>query len=390
MIWFYVLSLLPILIGGILWVINHKVNLIEWLIGSVCAFILSGFFHLISISGMTDDKYILSGQIVSERQFSRWQEWYEEAIYKYVTKYRTVSYTDSKGRHRTRRESYQDRVFSHWSPRTRWHNEYWTAYSDINTNYSIDKVHFQKLEKEFKHTEQVKGDRETLEHNSKMIGGDSYDYISTNISNNPRYTEPVVEISSFENRIKAAPTVFSFVKVPPNIPVYNYPYPNNPWVSDRVLGISKQVIDRKKWDELNAILGPKHNINLIIIGFDSLDSSLLEFQEAKFIGGKKNDLIIAYTSGNNKVNNVKVFGWTESNICKQNINSYIIQNGVNEQLIEFLKEEISNNYKVKDWSKFDYISLEPDSKYFYWFFGFLILTQGGLYFYFHNNEFVKQ
>ena len=121
-----------------------------------------------------------------------------------------------------------------------------------------------KLEKEFKHSAKEKGDRRTSEHNSRMIEGDPYDYISINKSG---YIEPIVDIRSFDNRIKVAPSVFSFIKVPQDVKVFDWPRPDNPWHTNRVLGgIAKQAIPTRKWDELNAVLGPKYKVNLILIG----------------------------------------------------------------------------------------------------------------------------
>lgn len=376
---FYLLSLIPAIIGAILWVTNKKIVLWEYLTGTIIAFILSGIFHFISIKGMTGDEEIWSGQIMSERFIPTWKEYYEYAVYRTETS----TSTDSKGNRTT--TSY--RVFDHWEPTTRLHNESWTAYSNINTSYSINAAHYVKLEKEFKHSYKVAGNRTTGEHNSRMIDGDKYDYISENRTG---YIEPIVEIKNFENRIKAAPSVFSFTKVPPNIRVFDWPRPTNPWHTNRVLGgIAKKVIPTRKWDELNAVLGPKYKINLILAGFEANDPSLLQYQEAKFVGGKKNDLVISFCGPANKPQNVKVFGWTESDICKKNIESFIIENGVNEKLLTYLPEEIQNNYKIKDWNKFDYLNVEPDVEYYYWFFGILIFTQLGLYCFFHFNELNK-
>lgn len=374
MLLFYLISLIPIIIGAVLWVFGKKIVLWEYLISAASALLLAVIFQFISIWGMTADEEMWSGQIMSERQFSRWQEYYEYAVY------RTEVDTDSKGNVTTRQ------VFDHWEPTSRWHDEHWTAYSNINTEYEIEHPHFLHLEKQFKHSYSVRGDRTTWEHNSRMIGGDPLDYISENKSG---FIEPVVEIKSFENKVKAAPSVFSFVKVPESIPVFNWPRPENPFGSQRVLGTATNYISQRKWDELNAILGPKYRVNLIIIGFNNSDSSILQYQEAKFVGGRKNDLIITFTEQDKKIQNVKVFGWTESENCKRNIESFILDNGVNESLLTYLPNEIKTNYKLKDWKKFDFITVEPAASYYYWFFGILTFVQSVLYFFFHTNLVTK-
>lgn len=382
MIFFYLLSILPAVIGAALWIFNKRIVLWEWAAATAAAFVLSGLFHLLALQGMTRDEECISGQIVSVRQFSAWQEAYEEAVYR--TETYTVSVGSGKNRHR---ETRTRRVFDHWRPETRWHREYWQAYSNIDTTYDIDIGHYNKLVNKFGPVSKANGKRTTGEHNSHMIGGDPYDYVSNNRSS---YIEPIVEVKSFENRIKAAPTVFSFIKVPPEIKVFDWPRPNSPWVTNRVLGTAQNKIRQNEWDKMNAVLGPQCQINLIIVGFDSDDTTLLQYQEAKFIGGKKNDLVISFCGSPDKPLSVKVFGWSESETCKRNIESWIVENGVSEKLIDYLKTEIPANYKRKDWHKWDYISIEPKISYYYWFLFCLIIVEGGLYWVFSQNFFDKE
>ena len=118
----YLACLLPIFIGGVLFVLNKKIVWWEWLIGSCAGFLVAGIVHFTAFKSQTSDFETLSGQIVDCRKFSAWQEFYFEAIYK------TETYTTGFGKNR---QTHTRRVFSHWSPRTRWHSEYFVAYSNI-------------------------------------------------------------------------------------------------------------------------------------------------------------------------------------------------------------------------------------------------------------------
>lgn len=377
MILFYLLALVPIIIGAIVFIFTKTVNLWEWLGGSLVALFLAVIFHLIAAKGMTGDIQTISGQINSAINFTAWRESYEEAVY------RTETYYTGIGKNRQR---HTRRVFSHWAHRTRWHSEKFIAYSNINTSYSISEAHFRKLAKNFGDLRAVRGDRKTGERNSRMIGGDPNDYHSSNTTG---FIEPIAETVNFENKIKAAPSIYSFVKVPPNIPVFEWPKPTNIWETERVLGNATSVFSQREWDELNAFCGPRFKVNLIIIGFSVNDSSLLQFQEAKFLGGKKNDLVISYVGNPKNPTAVKVFGWTEQDICKRNIESFIVEHGVTKELLTFLKKEIAENYKIKDWSKFDTIDIEPAPQYYYWFLIIMLIFQGGFFFWAHSNQIDK-
>lgn len=58
-------------------------------------------------------------------------------------------------------------------------------------------------------------------------------------------------------------------------------------------------------------------------------------------------------------------------------------------MLDLIEKEIAASYKIKDWSAFDYITIEPPS-WSYWVFGIvLILSQGVFYYWAHQNEFEK-
>lgn len=128
-----------------------------------------------------------------------------------------------------------------------------------------------------------------------------------------------------------------------------------------------------------------------MIGYKDTDSMMAEYQKASWIGGKKNDIVLIYniSNGSVKPNWSRVFGWSESEICKRNLESILLSNPINDNILELISNEIAANYKIKDWTKFDYLTIEPRNIHYIWFFIILILTQVSLYVYFHYNEFSK-
>src|ERR1051326_3493002 len=237
---FWLFALFPIAVGAFLWWKDEEVVWQEWLIGSGVALLTALIFQLTATMGMTHDIETWSGYGTQARQFSKWKEYYEYAVYRTEYYYVTVDdyTTDKKGNKRksgSHRERRSKQVFDHWEPTSRWHNESWTLYTTIGT-YDITLDHFLSLCNKFDDNHPVPGDRTTSEHNSRMIGGDPNDYVADNKTG---WVEPVTTTKSFENRIKAAPTVFSYVKVPTNINVFSWPENRNPFHSDRVLGLAK-------------------------------------------------------------------------------------------------------------------------------------------------------
>lgn len=381
--------------GLIIWLRSDKVVWQEWVGASLLAFLISGVTHIIAAKGMTDDVETWSGQVSSVQYIPRWKEYYEEAIYKTEYYYETETRTRSVGSGKnSRTERYtvrvqkSRRVFDRWESRNRWHESQWLCETDLNQSFSISQESYNRIVARFGKTEPRLGRRRTGEHASRMIDGDPNDYWGVNIN---RWCEPVTRQRYFENRVKASPSVFSFVKVPTNINVFPYPQNNNIFHSDRLLGDARSRIDILKFDQLNSFLGARKKVNLIIVGFNNADSMLAEYQRAEWIGGKKNDIVMVYNINSNstKPSWTRVFGWSESEICKRNLESILLTNQINDSILDKVKDEVIKNYVIKDWSKFDYLTIEPRTIHFIWFFVIQIITQIGLYIYFHYNEFSK-
>lgn len=364
---FYIFALIPLFIGCGLWLFNHNITWWEWLGGSFISFVIAGVMHFAAIKGQTADQETWSGQITQAREFSKWKEYYEYAVYRTEYYTDTETYTDSKGNTQTNVVIRSREVFDHWEPTSRWHNVYWQCYSNIDTSYDISEQDFIRFCKLFNDKTSIKGTRTTSAHNSRMLDGDPDDYIANNKTG---WIQPVTKSVNFENRIKAAPSVFSFIPVGPDIPVFNYPTNLNPFTSDRVLGSAVKSISILNWDQLNAKLGTTKKVNLIIVGFGSKEGMIAQYQQAKWIGGKKNDLVLCYGD-----NWSRVFGWTDSELVKKNLETILLGNKVDNTIIPLIEQEVIKNYKIKDWKIFDVIAIEPRAAHFLVFFIIMIVTQ---------------
>lgn len=377
---FYLLAMVPLVFGGIMFIVSNRVNWQEWIINSVVCLLLAGIMHLVAIHGMTADRETWSGQINVSKEYSAWQEYYEYAVYRTEIYYTTS--TDSQGHSHT--DMHTRQVFDHWEPTTRWHEIHWHCWSNIDTSYEIAGKHHHYLEGCFNDRHAVSGQRVTGEHNSRMIGGDRNDYEADNRTG---WVEPITKQVSFENKVKAAPSVFSYVKPPPGS-VFPYPKNDEPFISDRLLG-SAEIIDKLSFDQMNARLGPSKKVNVIMVGFGSKDSNYGQMQQAEWIGGKKNDIVITFGGSNKKPSWVFVFGWTEKDVTKRDLESIILEHGAVTETLPLIEKEIRANYVIKDWKKFDYLQIEPPT----WSYVFgivLLLSQCGFWVWAWTNDFTKE
>jgi hypothetical protein len=348
---FYLVAVLMSIVTCFLWVVYKRINWWEGLISIGLSFILAGGIHAIAIKGMTADTETWSGQITKVIHYPKWIEKYKVKVYK------TERYTTWTGRGKKRRRVTKTRkVFSHYETRYRTHHEHWVE----NNNFGKEKVTKMITESRFKEIAQNFGGKiiTTQPPKAGFYSGDRNVYT---VNNETGYIYPSLITKTWENRIKAAPSTFSFAKIPEGIQVHPYPVHKHFHQSNRILGSARGFISILEWDKMCSRLGPVKKVNVILIGFAQQESQIAHYQEAKWIGGKKNDLVLCYGGYESgaRASWAYVFGWTEEEIVKRNLETLLIQNPINNDLLPKIEEEIFKNYKIKEWKKFDYISIEP-------------------------------
>jgi len=356
MILFYLIACISSIAGMILWITTKKVVWWEWLISTALSFLICGFVHIAVIQGMTADMETWSGEIVKAVYHPRWVEEYQQMHTRTVgsgKNQRTEIYYTTE--HRTHHRKWIAHI--DYGKKKDQKNITESFYNDIKIKWGGDKC--QKV---------VKGNR------LGFYSGDRNDYVLTRMTD---YIYPAVTTYTFENRVKAAPSVFSYSKVPEDAKVYKYPTHSNWRQSSRLLGIAGGPIPILDWDRMNSRLGPVKKVNVIMIGFGVEDAGTAHMQEAKWIGGKKNDLVLCYGGTNDKVDWSYVFGWTEQEIVKRNLETILLKNPINVKLIDKIETEIIQNYKIKEWENFNYISVEPPMWTYFMLIGILVATQGG-------------
>jgi hypothetical protein len=341
----YLIAFVPILVGGILWLKSREVHWLEWLASAAAGLLTACIFNYVAVAGMTADEETWSGQIHTATFNPEWVEQYQEAVYT------TITTTDSEGRTTT------TTVFSHFETRYRTHSEYWECDTTTGDGHLISQSFYDEICRNFNNK------TTTSVFKSGFYSGDQNIYVSHNMTG---FIYPTTTWRSFENRIKAAPSLFSYAAVPATAPVFEYPTNDNWLSSNRIIGTAVNKISLLEWDRLNARLGASKKVNLIIIGFEGQDSSVAHLQEAKWIGGKKNDLVLCVGDDWSYV-----FGWTEKHLVKRNLETIILETEW-DALIPKIEEEVRANYVIRKWSQFDYITVEPPT----WSYFVLILIMG--------------
>jgi hypothetical protein len=330
----YLIAFIPVVVGGIFWMTRREIVLWEWLLGASAGFITSAIFHICIITSMTGDNETWSGRATEVVFLPEWVERYTE-VHTRTTgsgKYRvTTTYTDVH--YRTHPQEWQAEI----------------DFGEHSETRDISKSRFDEIKGLFGGQVNI-----TKPYKSGFYSGDPNAYHTPNKTG---FIYPATTWMRFENRVKAAPSVFSYPKVDAKAPVFEYPSNSDGWVSNRIIGGAPIPI--RLWDQMNARLGPSKFVNVILVGFNSADSGLASLQEAKWIGGKKNDLVLCYGTDGKKVLWTRVFGWSEREDAKRNLETILLQNPIDISIIDKIEYEIKKNYVIKDWHKFDYITVEP-------------------------------
>ena len=272
MVLFYVIACIPVVIGAVMWVMSDKLVWWEWLISVVVSFVIAGGTHLVVLTGMTADTETWSGKINKAVYRPRWVEEYEEMHTRTVGSGKNSS---TEIYYTTEHKTHPDR---------------WTAhvnYGKKDNEYAITKGFYTQIRGFW-------GGASCMQvvpgHRPGFDSGDRNDYV---LRQKTDYVYPAICSVSFTNRIKAAPSVYSYPKVSKDAGVFTYPKIDTWTRSKRLLGTAEQI-SILEWDRMNARLGPTKKVNVILIGFGDGGSDSGQTQEAKWVGGKKNDLVLCF------------------------------------------------------------------------------------------------
>lgn len=378
---FYILAILPIIVWGIQWCLNRRVVWQEAAAGTFAALAVAAIFNIIEAAGVfiPSDTETWSGRVLYAQYQPRWKEYYEYAVYRTEIYYTT----DSKGN----THMHTRQVFDHWEPTSRWHENKWWTVTELGT-YGVSELRYNDVLKEFGGTiTKVQGDRRTGEHNSRMIEGTPYDDRTLNTTG---YVYPVIEDHKFENRLLKATTLYNFEPVPQDQvgKLFVWPNTHDTFKSNRLLGSASEYWNPREWDQMNAVLGPTKNVNLIAIGFPagtSLETGIL--QQRYWNGGKKNDLILTYGGNPNKPEWTYVFGWTEKEACKR-----LLENRLREgtATIDEITKIVVDEYQLLNFEeKFAHVEVDPPWWYYLIFFIVVAVTQTIAHFVCVVNEYEK-
>lgn len=365
----YLIALIPVLASMVLsYFSKGRITLKEWASGAAGAFLCAAIMHGCSVASMTTDTETWSGSVTKAIYEPWWKARWKEDDY-----IRVPSGTDENGMTTYRR------VYVGWHYEYRTHEPKWYIETDLGQTIGVSQSFANNVSSNFGNWVASHWDR------YRYFEGDINRYLSVNRTS---FLQPVTKMFTFENRAKAAPSRFSFKKVPKEIPVFEYPENKNAFASDRLLGTAKQTINLFEFDRMNSRLGPVKFVNVIMIGFGDQPQSIVDSQRSKWYGGKKNDLVLCYGGPDPlRPSWVSVFGWSQENI-DQPLLAIMASSNMDTSILPAIEKTIYEKYEMLDWdSMMKQIDIEMPPWAWWVMILFILISQGGYYFWSWYNEF---
>lgn len=274
----------------------------------------------------------------------------------------TRTITDSEGN--THTETYDCSHCDYYGPQ-------WYLINNIGERWSISEATFKYLTKKWKVKPKFHElNRHIDYHGSCGQDGDKY---TIEWDGNRQTAEVTTSLHSYENRVKAARNSFSFTKITEEeIKQYGlFDYPKiKEYTQNNVLGL-----DQVKWitpgqrawfvreaNFLNGMYGPTKHARTYFLFFVDKPSLSAYMQEAYWVGGNGNELVICIglSSTTSKIQWVTPFTWSPVRRLIPDIREDIMARpefNVN-HVIGVVEKQVSTNFKRRDFVEFSYISVE--------------------------------
>src|SRR5581483_10351865 len=212
--------------------------------------------------------------------------------------------------------------------------------------------------------------------------------------------EPATVTHGFTNYIKGSPdTLFRHQglveKYEKDIPSY----PGEVYDYYRVRRLVSQVAlpDSEAWNkdlaEVNADLGPTKQADVAVVVLSQKPREFYSALEEKWIGGKKNDVVLVIDLDSNGVIDwVEVMAWTDNKIFQVELRDEVYGSGVQhlnrESIIKSIKFYVQRDYVRKHMKDFEYLKglIRPTTG--QWIFAMLLglIVSVGLGVYFYNED----
>lgn len=133
--------------------------------------------------------------------------------------------------------------------------------------------------------------------------------------------------------------------------VYDYHY------LDRVIGFPNLKVWNQKLQKVNARLGKAKQVNVVLVGTQSVNPEWGEALEQKWLGGKKNDVVIVLGLDEGKPTWAHIMAWTDQEIFKVTLRDKLLDlpKFEPEAAMGVIESTVTELYVRKPMADFEYL-----------------------------------
>lgn len=388
MIWFSLL--IPVAVSlAFLFFFKKQIAWWELLLPSLISLVIVFAIYELSIYGQTSDTQYLGDLIVKCEYYEPWETYVHRTCSETVCDSR-----DKNGSCTSSHTRYYDCSYCDYT------SEKYYAYTSTGKCISISEHKFYELKARW-------GGQWTFHDMQRDIDfygscgkdGDMY-YISWD--RNQATAEPCIWEESYENKVQAANSAFTYTdKVDPK-GLYDYPPIYDQYKQISVLGIDSiglcaadiQKIE-KQFEFFNAYYGPRKKVHFFLIVYRDKSPSIAKRQEIYWKGGNQNEvtLCIGIDPKTNQVLWSRAFSWCFNHRILVDLREDISDMGtLNFDSVYVAAERtIVQNYAVTIFKKeFAYLKVKPSSSAVTWAYILTIIITLGINIWSVMNQFTEE
>lgn len=211
--------------------------------------------------------------------------------------------------------------------------------------------------------------------------------------------DPMSDTYTFTNYIKAAPdSLFNEQQYCTALPLPNYPDNIYDYYKiDRALSVGGGLKNPKEWSEkisqMMRKLGPQARANFVLVAVNSKDPRYAEDLRQKWLGGKKNDVILVLGMDQNLLQFARVVSWSENKMIHVDLREGIETAYKGKEIdadgvLAIADKSIRENFRRMKEENYEYLKDEivPDMTTLIISFILALAASIGLTVFFHKNE----
>lgn len=354
------LSLLIPLVGAFIMLkwFQHRVKLWEVALPLVISIIFVFSFKSIVQSVQVSSKEWWGQLGVQAQYYEPWSTWVEETCTRSVP-----CGTDSKGNTTYCTETYDCSYCDD-------HSAKWYLLDDGGNKFPISEETYNALKSRWSATPQFNNMHRSISHHWSC--GQDGNMYSINWNNQVLTSVPTVTQHHYENRVKCAVSSFNYPKInKSDKEVYGlYDYPNvNGYTQHSILGtqlfpwMSQSEVDTAETyaQYLCGYYGPRKQMKLWVLLFKDKPSIAADMQEAYWVGGNKNEVVVCIGLGSTReMQWVKAFSWTPNRTMLVNIREDLMAQKIYnfKDIYPILGRDL-DKFERRHFKEFSYITVEP-------------------------------